>query len=323
MLTHVAVAILQRKNSRGQTEFLLASRPENKDWAGWWEFPGGKIDTGETIEHALARELKEELGIQPTVTQQWMTRRFDYPATQDALAKKVKLHFYFVDAWEGELTPREQQKLSWQNADNITVSPVLPANAPIMKALALPSVYVISNLAEMGEQAFFANLKSQLSRGLKLIQVREKQLAKGEFIAFATQVIALAKPYGAKVLISEDVALARELGAHGVHLPSRSLLILKSKPVGLMVAASTHNLKELKHAQALDLDFVVLSPVKSTLSHPEAEPIGWRKFAELVKHVTLPVYALGGMALNDLPLALAFGARGIAFQRSMAASLLL
>lgn len=322
-VTHVAVAVLQRKNDAGQSEFLLASRPQGKGWAGWWEFPGGKIEAGETPEHALTRELEEELGIKPTSTQQWLVRRFDYPETHDSPAKTVLLHFYFVNSWEGELASRENQRLSWQNADNITVSPVLPANAPILKALTLPQVYLISNLAEMGEQAFFAMLKNQLLRGLKLIQVREKHLPKEGFVKFAAQVIASAKPYGAQVLISEDIGLARELGAHGVHLPSRALLVLKTKPAGLLVAASCHNAMELAHAEQLDLDFVVLSPVKSTLSHPEAEPLGWQTFAEMAAKTTLPIYALGGMALNDLPVALSYGARGVAIQRGVAANLLL
>jgi 8-oxo-dGTP diphosphatase len=124
-------------------------------------------------------------------------------------------------------------------------------------------------------------------------------------------------------LINEDIALARELGAHGVHLPSQVLLILKTKPANLMVAASTHNARELAHAQALGLDFVVLSPIKSTLSHPEAEPLGWQKFTELSENITLPIYALGGMALSDLPIALSYGARGIAFKRGVGANLIL
>ena len=322
MIVDVAVAILQQKNEAGQYEFLLASRPEGKGWAGWWEFPGGKIEASERPEHALSRELKEELGIKPTTTQQWMTRRFDYPATHDSAAKMVNLHFYFVDAWEGELRPHEGQQLSWQSPQNITVSPVLPANAPIMKALALPPVYVITNLAEMGEQDFFTGLESQLERGLRLIQVREKQLTKVQFMKFARQVIELARAYDAKVLISEDIGLARELGADGVHLPSQSLLMLKTKPEGLLVAASCHNPIELRHAEHLNLDFVVLSPVKLTLSHPEADPLGWQKFAALTESSPLAIYALGGMALSDLPLALSHGARGVAFQRSVIDTLL-
>jgi len=323
MAIDVAVAILQRKNAAGQSEFLLASRPAGKGWAGWWEFPGGKIEENETPEYALTRELAEELGIRPTQTQPWLKRRFDYPATHDSAAKTVNLHFYFVDAWHGEISARENQLLSWQSPQNITVEPILPANAPIMKALALPSVYAISNLAEMGEETFFTSLKSQLDGGVRLVQVREKHLKKDAFMEFSAQVIALARPYGAKVLISEDIGLARELGADGVHLPSQALWVLRTKPAELIVAASCHDAMELAHAELLNLDFVVLSPVKSTLSHPEAEPLGWQKFAQLAENITLPIYALGGMVLNDLPMALSYGARGIAIQRGVASNLLL
>jgi 8-oxo-dGTP diphosphatase len=321
-VVHVAVAILQRKNEFSHTDFLLASRPQGKGWAGWWEFPGGKIEAGESPEHALTRELAEELGIKPTITQQWLVRQYDYPATHDSAAKTVLLHFYFVTAWQGEITPREGQQLSWQTSQNITVSPVLPANAPIIKALALPPVYAISNITEMGESAYLDTLQAALNKGLRLIQIREKNLTKDEFIRISQHIIALAKPYGAKVLISQDIALARNLGADGVHLPSRNLLLLKTKPTAdlpedFLVAASCHNEEEFAHAEMLDCDFVVLSPIKSTLSHPEVFPLGWQKFAEMAQTTTLPVYALGGMTLPDLPIALSYGARGIAYQRGI------
>ena len=299
-----------------QDLFFLHSRAQiGKGWAGWWEFPGGKIEDGESPERALTRELAEELGIRPTITQQWLTRQYDYPATHDAPAKTVLLHFYFVGAWQGEVSPREGQKLSWQSAANITVAPILPANVPIMKALALPPVYAISNIAEMGESAYLDALQAALNKGLRLVQIREKHLTKDEFIRIAAHIIELAKPYSATVLISQDIALARDLGAHGVHLPSQNLLLLKTKPAGFMVAASCHNEAELAHADMLGLDFMVLSPVKSTQSHPEIDAIGWQKFNELVQKTTLPVYALGGMTLTDLPMALSYGARGIAYQR--------
>lgn len=326
-MIHVAVAILQRKNDDGVNQFLLASRPLGKGWAGWWEFPGGKIEAGESPEHALTRELAEELGIQPTITQQWLVRQYDYPGLSqnghDSPAKTVLLHFYFVTAWQGEISPREGQKLSWQNPHNITVAPILPANKPIMLALALPPVYAISNIAELGESAYLDALQVALNKGLRLVQIREKHLTKDEFVRIAQQIMVLAKSYNAKVLLSQDIALARDLGADGVHLPSQSLLLLKTKPKAdlpenFLVAASCHNAAELAHAETLGCDFVVLSPVKSTQSHPETDELGWQVFADLVQKTTLPVYALGGMTLPDLPIALSYGARGVALQRGLA-----
>ena len=323
---NVAVGVLQRKNNDGQSECLLASRPQGKGWAGWWEFPGGKIEAGEKPEYALTRELQEELGITPTLTQQWLTRRFDYPALSqnghDAQAKTVLLHFYFVNAWQGEITPKEGQQLSWQNPQHINVSPVLPANVTIMQALALPPIYAISNVAEMGECAWLNALETQLKNGLCLIQLREKHLAGPALMRLAEQVLTMANAYGARVLINADVALAQKLGALtvgklGVHLNSLQLMQLTEKPTGLIVAASCHNALELARAQQLDLDFVVLSPVQPTKSHENAATLGWHTFKSLLENSTLPVYALGGMQLSDLNQALSCGARGIAMQRAV------
>ena len=316
MIIDVAVAILQRKNAAAQSEFLLASRPPNKPWAGWWEFPGGKIEAGESAEHALIRELQEELGITPSHIQPWLTRTYDYPATHDSAAKTVKLHFFFVTAWQGALLGLENQQLSWQNPQNITVSPILPANAPIIKALALPPIYAISNMAEMGESVYLTALQAALNKGLRLIQVREKQLDLLALEKFATAVIALAKPFGAKVLINEHIELAQAIGADGVHLPSPVLMRLNDKPANMLVAASCHHLAELQQAEKLGLDFAVLSPVLPTLSHLGAPTLGWDEFKNMLTGLETPIYALGGMSPDCLALALQAGARGIAMQRA-------
>lgn len=312
-LVRVAVAILQKASG----EFLLASRPQGKGWAGWWEFPGGKIEQGEAPEHALARELQEELGVTPTAIQPWKTRRYDYPATHDAEAKTVLLHFFFVTAWQGEVTPLESQTLAWQNAQHIDVSPVLPANAPIMQALALPDIYAITNLAEMGKPPFLQSLAQALDRGLQLVQIREKQLSNDALAAFTHEVLTLCTPYQAKVMLNGDITQALQWGVNGVHLNSHALMQMQHKPSGLMVAAACHDTIQLAQAERLELDFVVLSPVLATPSHPNATLIGWHVFKTMIENYSVPTYALGGMRPHHLSMAQGCGARGIAMQRGI------
>ncbi len=311
-LVQVAVAILMKPDG----EYLLASRPNGKGWAGWWEFPGGKIESGETPEHALIRESQEELGITPTQIQPWIKRRYDYPATHDAEAKTVLLHFFFVHAWQGELQAREGQQFAWQHPQKLNVTPVLPANAPIMQALSLPPVYAISNVQEMGEPAFLQALKQQLDQGLQLLQIREPQLDNEALAQLSEKVLTLCAPYNCRCLLNSSPEQAQQLGYQGVHLNSQRLLALTQKPDNLLVGASCHNAEQLQQAQALQLDFALLSPVLPTKSHPEATELGWEKFGEMLNGLEIPVYGLGGMRQEHLSQAQACGARGIAMQRA-------
>lgn len=312
-LVQVAVAILTKPTG----EYLLASRPDGKGWAGWWEFPGGKIEAGETPEHALIRESQEELGVTPTKIQPWIKRRYDYPATHDAEAKTVLLHFFFVSEWQGELQAREGQQFAWQHPQKLNVSPVLPANAPIMQALSLPSIYAISNLAEMGEENFLQALKKQLDNGLQLLQVREPQLSTEQLAEFSEKVLKLCSEYDCRCLLNGETDQATQLGYQGVHLNSQRLMALNNKPEKLLVGASCHDLTELEKAQTLNLDYALLSPVLPTQSHPEASGLGWEKFSETLNGLEIPVYALGGMHLEHLAQAQSCGARGVVMQRAI------
>jgi 8-oxo-dGTP diphosphatase len=120
----VAVGVLMQ----GET-FLLTSRPEGKVYAGYWEFPGGKLESGESVEQALRRELQEELGITIGQAQVWKTQMVDYP---HAL---VRLHFCKVWDWQGELQMREAQSHAWQSLP-VEVTPVLPGTIPVLSWLA-------------------------------------------------------------------------------------------------------------------------------------------------------------------------------------------
>ena len=302
-----AVAVLRRPDG----QVLLGQRPEGKPWAGWWEFPGGKIEQGETPFHALQRELHEELGVEAEVAYPWVTRTFEYPE------RVVTLRFFVIPQWRGEPHGRENQQLSWQLPEQVEVGPMLPANAPILDALCLPPMYAITNLQEMGRERFLASLQHALEQGLRLLQVREKQLPSDEQAQFCAEVVALARPYGARVLFNGEIEIAKQAGADGVHLSSARLMALSERPQGMLCAASCHTPAELAHAEQLGCDFVLLSPVMATKSHPEVPPLGWQDFRGMLVDYSLPVYALGGMRPELLSQAWTNGAHGIAMQRAI------
>jgi 8-oxo-dGTP diphosphatase len=306
-IVHAAVAVLVR----GDGSVLLGQRPEGKPWAGWWEFPGGKIEAGETPLHALGRELHEELGIEVIEATPWLTRTFAYPE------RTVRLNFFMVRQWQGEPHGREGQQLSWQQPAVLTVAPLLPANVPILGALQLPSIYAISNLVEMGEDRFMTALAQAFDRGLRLLQWREKGLPVEAQSTLLPRVMAMANACGARVLVNTDIDLARRVGAHGIHLSSAALMAMRQKPEGLLCAASCHSAAELAHAAALGVDLVVLSPVLPTASHPGVNTLGWPIFAEMAAGMPMPVYALGGMRPQHLHTAWQHGAHGIAMQRAV------
>ena len=301
---------------RPDGSFLLAQRPPGKIWAGYWEFPGGKIEAGETPYHALKRELHEELGVEVETAYPWITRVFTYPHAT------VRLNFFCVTEWRGELHPHEGQQFAWQYPlshesakRQAPVSPMLPANAPVLRALELPSLYAISNAAELGVEEFLRRLEIALGNGLRLVQLREKQLLRDELRELARRVIALVHAHDARVLLNGDVELAQEVGADGVQLTAAQLAALHKRPAVDWCAASCHNAAELRRAEALGCDFALLSPVLPTQSHPGAPHLGWEKFAEMVAGTAIPVYALGGLTRDDMHTAWRHGAHGLALLR--------
>ncbi len=301
----VAAAVL----INGSGEFLLAQRPAGKVYAGYWEFPGGKVEPGESAAAALTRELREELGVEVDTAYPWFTRDFDYAHAA------VRLRFFRVYDWRGELQGREQQQFAWQRVGAIGVAPVLPANGPILRALELPDTYGITSAADGGSTAFLPRLEAALKGGLRLIQVREKAMGDDELCRFANEVVLLARSHGARVLVNGSPELAAAAGADGVHMTAARLMRCAQRPVVGWCAASCHNDAELQRARDLGLDFVVLGPLAATPSHPGAPALGWTRFAELIGDYPLPVYALGGMRGSDLQQARQHGAHGLAMLR--------
>jgi 8-oxo-dGTP diphosphatase len=305
-IVRVAAAVIVR----GDGCVLLAQRPPGKPYEGYWEFPGGKLEPGETPAHALARELHEELGIVVTRAAPWLVQSFVYPHAH------VELAFFRVFAWTGEPHGRDGQAFAWQRPGAFDVAPLLPANTRVLAALSLPAFYGISCASEVGEDAFLARAESALARGLKLVQLREKGWPREQVAAFAPRLRDLARRYGARLLLNGEAEDARRLGLDGVHWTSRRLMQARERPPDLLVGASCHDAAELSQAGRLGCDFAVMGPVNATASHPSATPLGWTRFAQSIEGTRIPVYALGGLSARDLDVAIDCGAHGVAMQRA-------
>jgi 8-oxo-dGTP diphosphatase len=301
----VVAAVLQQPDGR----FLLAQRPQGKVYAGYWEFPGGKVEPGESPLQALQRELHEELGIEVIEAYPWLIREFDYEHAD------VRLHFFRVRGWHGELHGREAQAFAWQRIDAIDVSPLLPANGPILNALAIPETYGVTGFAASEQAQALSVVDAALQRGLRLIQVRGKDWPADAFADYARAIVIRAHAASARVLINGDAELAQRCGADGVHLTSLQLQTLTSRPPLPLVGASCHSAEELRCAEAAGADFAVMGPVLTTPTHPDASLLGWAGFAGAVAGNRIPVFALGGLREADRAQSLISGAHGLAMIR--------
>jgi len=298
-ITQVAAAVIERPG-----EFLLARRPAGKPYSGYWEFPGGKIEPGEDARAALVRELREELGIEVRTATPWITREYAYTHAT------VRLHFFRVSAWDGAPQPLEDQAIAWQRVGAPDVAPMLPANAPVLAALALPSVMIVSDVARMGMEAWLEAVSRRAPGERLLVQIREKAGGMQALQNLLSRTLARIEPFGGRVVVNSDCGHFAQ--AHGVHLTSRALREAAGRPQAALAGASCHDARELAQAQALGLDYAVLGPVHATASHPDARPLEWDTFARLVDGCALPVYAIGGMTRAISGEARMHGAHGVA-----------
>lgn len=307
--TRVAVAALVDPSDR----VLLTRRHEDSHQGGLWEFPGGKLEAGENVADALARELREELGIAITAHRPLIRVRHSYGD------RDVLLDVHQVDAWQGEPRGLEGQPLAWVARDGLSAYPMPAADVPIVTALTLPHAYLITPPRLGDRAAFLRALEASLETGIRLVQLRLFDLSADDLLTVGRAACALCHRAGARVLLNGATAQAARIGADGVHLNSRELHAHASRPVSRSqwLAASCHNPGDLARAAALDADFALLSPVLPTRSHPDAEPLGWGRFAAWAELAAMPVYALGGMQPALIETAWRHGAQGVAGIRGL------
>lgn len=290
---------------------LVARRADDAHQGGLWEFPGGKLDPGEGRYEGLCRELHEELGIDVTHARPLLRVRHDYGD------RAVLLDVWQVDGFRGRPHGREGQPLQWVEPERLNELAMPAADGPIINAVRLPELYAITGEYSDPED-FQQRLEAVLAHGVRLVQLRAKGVDEAQYRALVEAALPRCREAGAKLLLNAEPALARELVADGVHLETSRLLAAAERPLpkDLWVGASCHNLAELQHADAIDADFAVLSPVLPTASHPDAEPLGWERVRNWLDEVNLPTFVLGGVGVEELPQAWASGAQGVAAVRA-------
>jgi 8-oxo-dGTP diphosphatase len=300
---HVAVGVVLDQQGR----VLIARRPDHLHQGGLWEFPGGKVDDNETVERALARELFEEVGIQISQPSKLIQIEHDYHD------RHVLLDVLKVTSFSGQAHGKESQPVKWVETAGLDKFDFPVANRGIIKALQLPTHYMIT--AEYNTLAEYKSvIEKAIANKIRLIQFRAKHLDDKTYLQFANSLVKQFQNHKIDILLNAPHSLFNKTEACGLHLSSKSLLDHKTRPVdsNKLLGVSVHNEKELEQAHNLQADFVVLSPVKRTISHPGAVPLGWQRFAEITRKANCPVYALGGLVPDDMDTSIVHGAQGIA-----------
>jgi 8-oxo-dGTP diphosphatase len=307
---HVAVGVI--RNSKNQV--LLSRRPADVHQANLWEFPGGKLEPGETVRQALTRELNEELALTVKSAKPLIKIYHDYEE------HSVLLDVWQIGSWDMGLVNdngqqgQEGQKVEWADISSLGARDFSAANRAIIKAVQLSDFYLICPEPEAVSKNYINKFKACISAGVRLFQLRFSERSHYDrHEALITELLELCKTSHSRLLINSLPGYAVKIGAHGVHLNSVRLLQCFERPLdkNFLVSASCHNSTELEHACKIDVDFAVLSPVNKTSSHKYAKPLGWDKFKKLVEPVNIPIYALGGMHVDDMKKFREFGAQGI------------
>ena len=297
-------------DARGR--ILLARRSPGRELAGLWEFPGGKVDPGETPEAALARELAEELDIEVEVGAPLMVVPHQTPS------RLLRLDVRHIRAWRGKPKGCEGQALAWVQPDKLHRYDMPAPDRPVVAALLQSDHCLVTPAPGDDDTAWLSALDAALSRGIQRVQFRMPGVAQERQQRLLSQAVALCRAAGAQLLVNGSPELAQEYGI-GLHLPAALLRGLAERPLpeGQLLSASCHDAAELELAEALGCDFAIVGPILSTPTHPGQPGIGWTRFEELRARVPLPIYAIGGLTPDDIATARSHGAQGIAAIRGL------
>ena len=285
----------------GDGNILIAQRPQNKHQGGKWEFPGGKVEAGESRRAALARELNEELGIDIGRSARLISVYHEY---ED---KSIYLDVYEITQWEGTASGREGQPVQWVRPSALHDFEFPEANRPIIEAAILPKFIKILKPVATAE-SFENQVLSSLASGQSFVlhDFEETELTHEQL----SWLLDTAESRNVEVVFQSPPPLVRH--DYNLHLSPDELLKAQVKPEARRVSATCHTPGELFKAQRLGLNFIFIGPVLMNSLEREQKALGWPSFQSLVGRVNIPVYAVGGLSDKDLELAREYGAQGIA-----------
>jgi 8-oxo-dGTP diphosphatase len=297
----VAVGVVSRRDAA----VLLGQRVPGKPYAGWWEFPGGKLEPGESVGQALARELHEELGLRVNSSLPWVVRDYLYPHAA------VRLHFRRVVDFDGEPSSREGQAFVWRSPRSIDVAPLLPATVPVIGWLRTPTLCVQSSFASLGEAAGCAAIERALSgcvrdaatraprssleaaahadaqaidplaqvidasAGMPIVLLDEPLLEPRRFESLFYRVRALCDAHRAPLLVGDSHPRSFARAAEGVTVSAQRLERLDARPPGRITIAHCRSRAQLALAARLGLDLAIAPAAASP---------------DLAARATLPVF---------------------------------
>ncbi|MNF65553.1 8-oxo-dGTP diphosphatase [compost metagenome] len=301
---HVAAAVIRDAGGK----ILIARRADAQHQGGLWEFPGGKVEEGEAVQVALARELHEELGIVVTAARPLITVHHDYPD------KQVLLDVWEVSAFTGEPHGAEGQPLAWVTGRELGSYEFPAANQPIVAAARLPSEYLITP-DDLETPMMLRGIQKAIAGGIKLIQLRAPNGYDPKYRDLAVDAVGLCAGK-AQLMLKGPFEWLGDFPSAGWHITAAQLRKYASAgrplPASRWLAASCHNAEELSLAEQMGVDFVTLSPVQPTQTHPDAVPLGWEQASQLIAGFSKPVFLLGGVGPAERQKAWEAGAQGVA-----------
>ncbi len=309
---HVVAGII--RHPRKSNKILISRRKKGQHLENLWEFPGGKMEPGESRFFALQRELREETGIMVHAALPFQSVYHRY---QD---KNIHLDVWEIKNYTGQAKGREKQEIKWVEQKDLTKYDFPDADKPVLKALSLaPHLLITPDIPGQSVSSYLDQFEQLMERQhYPLVLFRSHQLDDKTYADVAKKLRNVGANHHADIIIHrprlESLQSALFESFQWRHLNSLVLQSLQSSPFdkACKVSASCHDLAELKMAERLNCDFALLSTVRDTASHPGRKAKGWNGLKQIVKKVNIPTYALGGVRRKDLCSARFQGAVGVA-----------